>query len=206
MASLPPSTDFTAAGTTEAGFKTAITGLRDYLSGLFGTDGTAATARTALGALGTGGGTFTGDVSVSGTGLAKLATSGDITAYRSGGTTGVVYLNSASTRYVYFDGSNYQMPGAALFVNGAQVYTTATLDLSSRVSVDAGVNGIGTFCTMQNAGSALASGATTTNVRHGYFDSAGNFNAAVSSPGGTWRNVTGVSIPTSGIGMFQRVA
>jgi hypothetical protein len=50
MAALPPSTDFTGAAVTEAGFKTAITGLRDYLSGLFGTDGVAGTARDTVGA------------------------------------------------------------------------------------------------------------------------------------------------------------
>jgi len=46
---LPPSTDFTGAGVTEGGFKTAITSLRDFLSGLFGTTGTQATALSTLG-------------------------------------------------------------------------------------------------------------------------------------------------------------
>ena len=51
MTALPASTDFTGAAVTEAGFKTAITGQRDFLSGLFGTDGTVATALDTLGAL-----------------------------------------------------------------------------------------------------------------------------------------------------------
>lgn len=46
----------------------------------------------------------------------------DITADR-GNNTGVIFLNGAQTRYVYFDGSNYVMPGANLFVNGAPVKT-----------------------------------------------------------------------------------
>ena len=50
MAALPPSTDFTGAAVTEGGFKTAITGLRDYLSGLLGTTGVPADALAALGA------------------------------------------------------------------------------------------------------------------------------------------------------------
>ena len=52
MTALPASTDFTGASVTEAQFKTAITSLRDYLSGQFGTAGTVATALATLGALG----------------------------------------------------------------------------------------------------------------------------------------------------------
>ena len=69
-------------------------------------------------------GAFTGNVTVTGTGAVTLKTSGDITAYRSGGTTGVIFLNSAETRYVYWDGSNYQMPGANLQTNGYTVLNT----------------------------------------------------------------------------------
>lgn len=50
MTALPAATDFTGAAITEAQFKTAITNLRAYLSGLLGTDGTAATAISTLGA------------------------------------------------------------------------------------------------------------------------------------------------------------
>ena len=50
MTALPPSTDFTGAAITEAQFKTAISNLRAYLAGLFGSDGTAATAIATLGA------------------------------------------------------------------------------------------------------------------------------------------------------------
>lgn len=49
MTALPASTDFTASTVTEGQFKTALTNLRDYLSGLFGADGTQATARNTLG-------------------------------------------------------------------------------------------------------------------------------------------------------------
>ena len=47
---LPASSDFTGAGVTEGDFKSAITALRDYLSGLFGTDGVTTTALATLGA------------------------------------------------------------------------------------------------------------------------------------------------------------
>jgi hypothetical protein len=52
MPALPPSSDFTGASVTEGAFKTAITNLRDYLSGLMGADGTIATAQSTLGMLG----------------------------------------------------------------------------------------------------------------------------------------------------------
>lgn len=52
MTALPPSTDFTGASVTEAGFKTAIAAQRDFLSDILGTAGTQATALAALGALG----------------------------------------------------------------------------------------------------------------------------------------------------------
>jgi hypothetical protein len=48
---------------------------------------------------------------------------GDLKTYRSGGLTGVVFLNQAGSAYVYFDGATYQMPGAPLYVNGQQVLT-----------------------------------------------------------------------------------
>ena len=49
MTALPPKTNFTDPTVTEGGFKTAINNLRDYLSGLLGSDGTVATGVAALG-------------------------------------------------------------------------------------------------------------------------------------------------------------
>jgi hypothetical protein len=100
--------------------------------------GNASTATTATnvsgGSVSATTGAFSGNVTVSGTGSATLKTTGDITAYRSGGTTGVIFLNSAETRYLYFDGTNYQMPSSNLFVNGAQV-------LSGTVAIASGGTG-----------------------------------------------------------------
>lgn len=52
MPSLPIATDFTGAGVTEAGFKTAITNQREFLAGLLGTTGNQIDALIALGSLG----------------------------------------------------------------------------------------------------------------------------------------------------------
>jgi hypothetical protein len=48
----------------------------------------------------------------------------DVQATRGDGT-GVYYFAGRSDRYLYFDSSNYVLQGANLFVNGAQVMTTA---------------------------------------------------------------------------------
>lgn len=48
MPALPVSTDFTDPNITEAQFKTAMTNLRNFLSGLLGTDGNISTALAAL--------------------------------------------------------------------------------------------------------------------------------------------------------------
>lgn len=52
MTTLPAASDFTSSTVVEASFKTAITNLRAYLSGLLGDDGTVATALDTLGGLG----------------------------------------------------------------------------------------------------------------------------------------------------------
>jgi hypothetical protein len=80
--------------------------------------GNASTATTATnqsgGTVSATTGAFSGNVTVSGTGAVTLQTGGDIIAYRSGGTTGVIYLNSAQTKYLYNDGTNYNLNGGAV--------------------------------------------------------------------------------------------
>jgi hypothetical protein len=74
------------------------------------------------------GATFTGNVSVAGTGNITLNTTGDLTIYRNGGTTGVIFLNSANTRYLYNDGTTYQLVSQGLSVGGA---ITASGDITA---------------------------------------------------------------------------
>jgi len=61
-------------------------------------------------------------LAVSATG-ARWDANGDIYAVRSGGTTGVVFLNSAGTRYLFWDNSQYYLNGANLSINGALAVT-----------------------------------------------------------------------------------
>lgn len=51
MTAIPSISDFTDSATTEGEFKTALSGLHDYLTGLLGTAGTPPAAQAALGAL-----------------------------------------------------------------------------------------------------------------------------------------------------------
>ncbi|WP_420142378.1 gp53-like domain-containing protein [Sphingomonas sp.] len=55
------------------------------------------------------------------TGTLNIA-DGDLTVYRAGGTVGVVYLNQARTRYLYYDGSNYRLNGTGLTINDFQAW------------------------------------------------------------------------------------
>jgi len=93
--------------------------------------GTLADARLPTGLAKLAGAAFTGETTVSGTGKVTLALSGDITAYRTGGTTGVLYLNSAQNRYLFNDGTKYYLNGQGLVVNGADVLNTSdTFDIT----------------------------------------------------------------------------
>jgi hypothetical protein len=42
---------------------------------------------------------------------------GDITTYRSGGTTGVVYLDNSGSKYLYYDGTNYNLANGNVVAN-----------------------------------------------------------------------------------------
>lgn len=55
------------------------------------------------------------------TGTLKV-TNGDLFSYRAGGTSGVLFLNSASTRLLFWDGTNYSMPGAPLYAGNGRLW------------------------------------------------------------------------------------
>jgi len=70
------------------------------------------------------GGTVSGNVYLSANGqgvngASTLRVNGDITAARGNGGAGVIYLGNSGSTYVYYDGSNYYMPGGQLYVNGS---------------------------------------------------------------------------------------
>lgn len=54
--------------------------------------------------------------------LTGASFSGDLTTYRSGSpTTGVIFFGNSGTKYLFYDGTNYIMPGGELYVSGTQV-------------------------------------------------------------------------------------
>lgn len=76
------------------------------------------------------GGTLTGALTVGG----ALSVTGDITAYRTATpTTGALYLNQAGTKYLYYDGTNFNLNGGGLTVVGGNYVqvnaASPTLDL-----------------------------------------------------------------------------
>lgn len=181
MAVLPNSTEFTASSVTEAQFKTAITGMRDFLSGLLGADGTAATARATLGI-----GTFVTSVGAT------------APVVSSGGSAPTISMAAASA------GANgYMSAGYAAKLDGIQAGATAG------PVYDAGVNGLGVIAMMINkSGGSVSSGATIAGSSLQYLgiDSASGSFTSHGVAAGTWRNITAGTIATNTAGTFQRVA
>jgi hypothetical protein len=91
--------------------------------------------------------TITPNTSGVSTGLTVV--NGDITAYRTGGTQGVVYLSSAGTRYLYWDGTNYNL-------NGAPV-------VASNITAAGNVTGSSASCTGNAATATVLQTARTIN-------------------------------------------
>jgi hypothetical protein len=82
----------------------------------------------------TSGGTITGNLTVQAGGTNGVntgVTSRDITAARTSNT-GVVYLGSDGSHYLYFDSANYQMPTGGLYVGGLVNCTSLTETSSIR--------------------------------------------------------------------------
>ena len=74
------------------------------------------------------GGAISGAVSVTtnatGVSTGLTVVNGDLTAYRSGGTSGVIYLGTSGARFLYYDGSAYHMPNANLNIIGGSLFTS----------------------------------------------------------------------------------
>lgn len=82
------------------------------------------------------GATFTGAIAAT----SVAATAGGFFASGWGGNpnTGVIFLNAANTRYLIYDGANYVMPGANLFVNGGVVWHSGNLNPGAYLPLSGG--------------------------------------------------------------------
>ena len=112
--------------------------------------GNAATATTATnqsgGTISASTGTVTPNTAGVSTGFTVV--NGDITTYRTGGTTGVIYLSNSGSRYLYWDATNYNLNGAGLIVGG-------TVSATSFSGAGTGLTG---------TASSLAIGGTASNI------------------------------------------
>ena len=71
---------------------------------------------------------LTATPNTSGVSTGITVVNGDLTTYRSGGTTGVVYLSSSGSNYLYWDGANYNLNAGNLVCTGnITAYSDETL-------------------------------------------------------------------------------
>ena len=131
--------------------------------------GNASTATTATnqsgGTLNATTGTVTPNTSGVSTGFNVV--NGDITTYRSGGTTGVVYLSNSGSRYLYYDGTNYNLNGGAV--------------IATNITAAGNVTGSSASC----SGNA-ATATTATNQSGGTVSATtGTFSGLIKADGGT---------------------
>lgn len=76
-----------------------------------------------------------------GTGAAVITAAGDFRANRGDGT-GAIYLNNALDRYLYYNGTSYELNGANLTINGSQAVTlSGTQTLTNKTLTSPGING-----------------------------------------------------------------
>lgn len=76
---------------------------------------------------------LTATPNTSGVSTGITVANGDLTAYRTGGTTGVVYLSSSGSNYLYWDATNYNLNGGNLVVTGnVTAYSDETLKTNWR--------------------------------------------------------------------------
>jgi hypothetical protein len=66
-----------------------------------------------------------------------VSAAGDITAYRAGGTTGVLYFGTSGSKYLYFDGTNFQLLGGGVYSSGGQLATVQNVAAAQSAATSA---------------------------------------------------------------------
>jgi len=67
--------------------------------------------------------------------LSGATFTGDITTHR-GNATGVIFLGNTGARYLHYNGTNYEMPGAQLLINGSQAWHAGNDGAGSGLDAD----------------------------------------------------------------------
>lgn len=158
-------------------FSFHVGGSHSDLENTAGTGGTVAMTLTTAGATfngsisasnfsGSSSGTNTGDQTREslGVGAAQNVTFRDLTAHR-GDASGVIFLGNTGTRYLYYDGTSYQMPNAALAVGGnisASNFSGSSsgTNTGDQTSVSGQAGFVANSVSFNNSGSGGASGST----------------------------------------------
>jgi len=95
------------------------------------------TARLGYTPVNKAGDTMSGALAVSdGAGMSRLWPNGDSTLYRSGGVSGCLYLNAANNRYLFNNGSAYELAGQQLYVNGSVSWNAGNDGAGSGLDAD----------------------------------------------------------------------
>ena len=120
----------------------------------------------------------------------------DIWANRGDGT-GVFYLGGSSTRYLYYDNTNYNLPGADLIINGrraaTQITTIQTFGASGTVSDTA----LGAYVKWTTAGSTFTFNSTCSQGHSSIHVNRSGGACTISCPGGYYKN--GAALATANI-------
>lgn len=104
------------------------------------------------------GANFTGDTNVVGAGgaYAGMNTNGDMTARRADGT-GVLYLGSGGTRYLFWNGASFDLSGGQLNINGWLAWSSGNDGSGSGLDADY-LDGLDSTAFVKTSGGTLASG------------------------------------------------
>jgi len=119
--------------------------------------------------------------------ISNLIVTGDIKCYRTANpNTGVVFLTQDATRYLFYNGSNYEMPAAELSVNGTWVLRSGQPASISSLTITGSLTANGTY---GSAGQVLHSNGTVA-----YWDAYDNGVTSVATGNG----LSGGPITTAG--------
>jgi hypothetical protein len=163
-----------ALGTPSSGVATNLTGTATSLN-IGGNAATATTATTATTANALNSANnysvtkLTATPNTAGVSTGITCVNGDITSYRTGGTTGVIYLSNSGSNYLYWDGTNYNLNGGPVIAsniasNGNTTGASASCTGNAATATTATNQSGGTVSATTGSFSGLITGATCTTV------------------------------------------
>ena len=107
------------------------------------------------------GDTMTGNLNFGVAGASKLLSNGDIYAIRSGNNSGLIAFNNTVTRYLSWDGTNYNLPGANLYISSQLAWHAGNDGSGSGLDADT-VDGIQAANLVQTSSNATLNYVTLT--------------------------------------------